>query len=100
MVDIESAVNASAVVAGVERSVLLSPLRKWPLPVARAMAYEYLWDLKMSDSQIGKVFNRNHSTVWIYKKKLRELLKYDKEVKRMYRDFTMRIYEDELDRWF
>lgn len=97
---VESAINAASAIAKVEPDVLVSPLRRWPLPMARAIAYEYLWDMGMSTPKIGGVFNRNHSTILADRARLNGLKEYDKEVQRMYRDFTMRVYEDELDRWF
>jgi chromosomal replication initiation ATPase DnaA len=97
---VETAILAAAAVAKVEPEELISPQRRWPLPMVRAMAYEYLWDVGMSTPQIGRVFNRTHSTVHVDKIRLNGLKEYDKEVQCLYRDFTMRVYEDELDSWF
>jgi chromosomal replication initiation ATPase DnaA len=97
---VESAINAASAIANVSPAELVSPMRRWPLPMVRAMAYEYLWDIGMSTPKIGKALNRTHSTILIDKARLNGLKLYDKEIKRMYRDFTMRVYEDELDRWF
>jgi chromosomal replication initiation ATPase DnaA len=97
---VESAINAASAIAKVSPMELVSPMRRWPLPMARAIAYEYLWDMGMSTPKIGGVFNRNHSTILADRARLNGLKEYDKEVQRMYRDFTMRVYEDELDRWF
>lgn len=97
---VESAINAASAIAKVEPDVLVSPLRRWPLPMARAIAYEYLRDVGMSTPKIGRVFNRNHATILADRTRLNGLKEYDKEVQRMYREFVMRVYEDELDRWF
>lgn len=93
------AINSAASVAGVEPRVLLSPLRKWPLPMVRAMAYEYLYDIGLSSTAVGSIFGRTHSTVLQDKARLNGLKKYDKEVQRMYRNFNESVYEYELDSW-
>lgn len=93
------AIDSAASVAGVPPHTLLSPLRRWPLPMVRAMAYEYTYDMGLSTPKIGGVFNRNHSTILADKARLNGLKQYDKEIQRMYREFNERVYECELDSW-
>lgn len=93
------AVLSAASVAGVDPDVLVSPLRRWPLPMVRAMAYEYLYDIGLSSTAVGSIFGRTHSTVLQDKARLNGLKEYDKEVQRMYRLFNERVYECELDSW-
>lgn len=93
------AVTSAASVAGVDPDVLVSPLRKWPLPMVRAMAYEYIYDMGFSYPQVGRIFGRSHSTIMLDKTRLNDLKEYDKEVRRMYRQFNERVHECELDSW-
>lgn len=65
----ELAIQAVCAVAGVEREQLCSPDRSWPMADLRYMVMDYMYDSNQVYvesgymNKIGKLFNRDHSTV-------------------------------------
>lgn len=75
-------------IIGVSEDVFLRD-RHYPIPYARAIVAEALYDMGYRWEQVANVFGKNHSTFIMMCRKLHEIkdLKPFRQVKRMYEEF-------------
>ena len=56
--------NLVGKIAHVDKEDIVSPSRQWPLPACRYVLYDYYQKKGLSAARIGKMFGRDHSTVF------------------------------------
>lgn len=79
-------------IANTDADVLMQS-RRFPLPMCRAVMYDYLRSCGVSINRIGILYGKSHCTIMNALKKLRDLLETrDAETMRIYNEFHEKIH--------
>lgn len=89
VVDLNDVCSIMGRLANVNGEDILSPKRAWPLPACRSIIFKHYRKLGLTGDHIGKMFNRDHSTVFAGLNRLQNWIEaHDKYVTYLYEKFN------------
>jgi chromosomal replication initiation ATPase DnaA len=89
VIELDKTCEVISSLANVNKEDILSDKRAWPLPACRDVLFMHYRKLGFSGNSIGRMFNRDHSTVFSGINRLQSWIDaHDKFVTQLYESFN------------